>query len=124
MREAPFPRAAREFAGRTIDQTRDAYERCSSTLDAAVQILGNSFAAAGQGAAALRRNILDTAQRNLNLGFDLAKNLAGTSNLFEIVELQAAYWRQQFDAVRPPQAEEVRDRRASLAQPKEAEPFA
>ena len=63
LREAPFPRAAREFAGRTIDQTRDAYERCSRTLDAAVQILGNSFAAAGQGAAAVRRNILDTAQR-------------------------------------------------------------
>ena len=97
LREAPFPRATREFAGRTIDQTRDAYERCSSALDAAVQILGTSFAVASHGAAALRRNILDTAQRNLNVGFDLAKNLAGTSNLFELVELQAAYWRQHFD---------------------------
>lgn len=122
LREAPFPRAAREFAGRTIDQSRDAYERCSSTLDAAVQILGASFAAAGQGAAALRRNIFDTAHRNLNLGFDLAKTLAGTSNLFEIVELQAAYWRQQFDAATT-QAEEVRDRLCELGAPKKAAPW-
>jgi hypothetical protein len=53
LRETPFPRAAREFAGRTIEQTRDAYERCSRALDAAVQILGTSLAAARQGAAAV-----------------------------------------------------------------------
>ncbi len=107
--EAPFPRAARQFAERTIDQTREAYERCSGALDVAVQILGNSFVAAGQGAAALRRNILDAAQKNLNSGFDLAESLAGASNLAEIVELQSAYWRKQFDAFTP-QAEEVRHR--------------
>jgi hypothetical protein len=107
LREAPFPRAAREFAGRTIDQTRDAYERCSRTLDAVVQILGTSFAAAGQGAAALRRNITDTVHGNLNLSFDLTKTLADATNFS--VELQAAYWRKQFDAVST-QAEEVRHR--------------
>ena len=105
--EAPFPRAARQFAERTIDQTREAYERCSGALDVAVQILGNSFVAAGQGAAALRRNILDVAQKNLNSGFDLAESLAGASTLAEIVELQAAYWRKQFDTFTA-QAEEVR----------------
>ena len=72
-----------------------------------MQILAESFDAARQGAAALRRQIIDTAQRNLNLGFDLAKGLAGASNLSEIVELQAAYWRKQFDAFTTP-ADEVR----------------
>jgi hypothetical protein len=121
LREAPFPRAAREFAGRTIDQTRDAYERCSRTLDAAVQILGTSFAAAGQGATALRRNFLDTAHRNLNLGFDIAKNLAATANLFEIVDLQAAYW-QTLVGTFTTQAEEVRERQCKFGAPKKAEP--
>ena len=121
LREAPFPRAAREFAGRTIEQTRDAYERCSRTLDAAVQILGTSFAAAGQGAAAVRRNILDTAQRNLDFGFDLAKNLAGANNLFEIVELQAAYWQKHFDTFTT-QAEDVRDRRCEFGATKKTAP--
>jgi hypothetical protein len=70
-----------------------------------VQILGNSFAAA----AALRRNLVDTAHRHLNLCFDLAKSLAAANNLSEIVQLQAACWRKQFDAATT-QAEEVRHR--------------
>jgi hypothetical protein len=81
-----------------------------------VQTLAKSFDAVVQGAAAQRRNIFDITQKNLNLGFDLAKNLAGASNLYEIVELQAAYWRKQFDAFTT-QAEEVR----GAAKPKAVE---
>lgn len=88
-----------------------------------MQTLEKSFDAAGQGAAALNRKIIDITQRNFNLGFDLAKSLAGARNLSEIVELQAAYWRKQFDALTT-QAEEVRNRLFGLgaAKPKTAEP--
>ena len=109
MLEAPFPQAAREFTDKTIDQTREAYERYLRALEAAAEILGLSFDAAGQGAAALRRSVIDATQRNLNLSFDLANGLAGASNLSEIVELQAAFCWRQFDAVAT-QAEEVRNR--------------
>lgn len=121
--ETPFPQAAREFAEKTVDQTREAYERSNRTLEAAVQTLEKSFDAAGQAAAALNRKIVDIAQRNLNLGFDLAKSLAGARNLSELVELQAAYWRKQFDA-HTTQAEEVGNRlfRFGVAKPKTAEP--
>jgi hypothetical protein len=97
--ETSFPQAAREFAEKTIDQTREAYGYSSSTLEAAVQALERSFDAAGQGAAALRRNIIDITHRNLNLGFELAKSLAGARTLYEIVELQTAYWRKQLDVI-------------------------
>jgi len=95
--ETSFPQAAREFAEKTIDQTREAYGRSNRTLEAAVQTLERSFDVAGQSAAALRRNMIGIAQRNLDLGFDLAKSLAGARNIYEIVELQTAYWRKQFD---------------------------
>ena len=95
--ENSFPQAAREFAEKTIDQTREAYGRSNRTLEAAVQTLERSFDVAGQSAAALRRNMIGIAQRNLDLGFDLAKSLAGARNIYEIVELQTAYWRKQFD---------------------------
>jgi phasin len=122
--ETPFPKAAREFAEKTVDQTREAYERSNRTLEAALQTLEKSFYAAGRGAAALNRKIIDIAQRNLNLGFDLTKSLAGARNLSEIVELQAAYWRKQFDALTT-QAEEVRNRLFGFgaAKPKTAEPL-
>jgi phasin family protein len=66
-----------------------------------------SFDAAGQGAASFNRKIVDIARRNVNSGFDLAKSLAGAKNLADMVELQAGYWRKQFDALTA-QAEEVR----------------
>jgi hypothetical protein len=120
--ETPFPQAAREFAEKTLDQTREAYERSNRSLEAAIQNLEKSLDAAGQSTAALNRRIIDIAQRNLNLGFDLAKSLAGARNFSEIVELQAAYWRKQFDALTT-QAEEVRNRLLGFgtAKPKTAE---
>jgi len=65
------------------------------------------FDAAGQGAAAFNRKLIDIAQRNLNSGFDLAKSLAGAKNLSEMVELQAAYWQKLLGTLTS-QAEEVR----------------
>ena len=102
-----FPQAAREFAEKTVAQTREAYERSNKALEAAVETLEKSFGAAGQGTAALNRKIIEIAQRNLNSGFDLAKSLAGAKNLAEIVELQTACWQKQIDALTA-QAEEVR----------------
>ena len=63
--------------------------------------------AAGQGAVALNRKIIDIAQRNINSGFDLARNLAAAKNLAEAMELHAAYWKKQFGALQS-QAEEMR----------------
>jgi phasin len=102
-----FPQAAREFAERTVAQTRETYERSNRALEAVLETLEKSFDAVGQGAAALNRKIIEIAQRNLNSGFDLAKSLAGAKNLAEIVELQTAYWQKQIDALTA-QAEEVR----------------
>jgi phasin len=122
LEELLFPQAAREFAEKRIAQTREAYEQSNKTLEAAVQTLEKSFDAAGQGAAALSRKIIDITQQNLDSGFDLAKRLAGARTLSEILELQVAYWRKQFDALTA-QAEEVRSRLFGFgaANPKTAE---
>jgi phasin len=101
------PETARVFAEKTVTQTREAYDRSKDALEAALDTMEKSFDAAGQGAVALNRKIIDIAQRNLNSGFDLAKNLAGAKNLAEMMEFQAAYWRKQLGALAA-QAEEVR----------------
>jgi len=66
-----------------------------------------STPAAGQGAVAFNRKIVDIARRNMSSSFDLAKSLAGAKSLTDMVELQAAFWRKQF-GVLAAQAEEVR----------------
>ena len=105
--DTTVPESVRALAEKTVMQTREAYERAKDALEEAVDALERSFDAAGQGAAAFNRKLIDITQRNLNSGFDLAKSLAGAKNLAEIVELQSAFVRQQFDALAS-QAGEIR----------------
>jgi hypothetical protein len=55
----------------------------------------------------LRGNPSRIAKRNISAGFDLATRLTGAKNLVEAIEMQAAYWHNQFGELRM-QAEEVR----------------
>ena len=99
--DATVPESVRAMAERAVDQSREVYDRSKVALEASVATLERSFDAAGQGAVAFNRKIIDIAQRNVNSGFDLAKSLAGAKNLSEIVELQAAYWRSYWGRSRP-----------------------
>ena len=102
-----IPESVRAMAEKAVDQSREAYDRSKDALDASVATFERTFDAAGQGAVAFNRKIIDFAQRNVNSGFDLAKSLAGAKNLAEMVELQAAYWQKLLDTLTS-QAEEVR----------------
>ena len=105
--DAAVPETVRTMVEKAVDQSREVYDRSKDALDASVATLERTFDAAGQGAVAFNRKIIDIAQRNVNSGFDLAKSLAGAKNLSEIVELQAAYWQKLLGALTS-QAEEVR----------------
>jgi len=105
--DTSVPEAVRAMAEKSVAQTREIYDRSKDALDASIATFERSFDTAGQSATAFNRKIIDIAQRNVNSVFDLAKSLAGAKNLTDIVELQAAYWRKQFDALTA-QAEEVR----------------
>ena len=104
--DTAIPESVRTLAEKTVNQTREAYDRSTDAFEASVATFEKSFDAAGQGAAAFNRKIIDIARRNLNSSFDLAKSLAGAKNLAEMVELQSAYWRTQFGTLTA-QAEEV-----------------
>jgi len=101
------PEAVRAMAEKSVAQTREIYDRSKDALDASIATFERSFDAAGQGATAFNRKIIDIAHRNLSSVFDLANSLARAKDLAEMVELQAAYWQKQFSALTT-QAEEVR----------------
>jgi len=105
--DTTVPESVRALAEKTVNQTREAYERGKDALEESIDALERSFDAAGQGATAFNRKLIDIAQRNLNSTFDLAKSLAGAKNLAEIVELQSSFIRSQFD-VFASQASEIR----------------
>jgi len=105
--DTAVPEGVRVLAEKTVAQTRGAYDRSLDALDASVTTFERSFDAAGQGATAFNRKIVDITRRNVDASFDLATSLAGAKNLADIVELRAAVWRKQF-GVLTAQAEEVR----------------
>ena len=102
------------LAEQHVVEIRRAYERSKTALETSMATVERSFDAVGKGAAALNLKVMDIAQRNIDTGFDLAKSLAGARDLAEIVELQAAYWRKQFDVLGA-QAEEVRSLSAQVS---------
>jgi phasin len=112
--DTTVPESVRALAEKTVTQTRQAYERGKDALEEAVDALERSFDAAGQGATAFNRKLIDIAQRNLNSGFDFARDLAGAKNLGEIAELQSAYIRSQFETFAN-QANEIRALSAKIA---------
>jgi phasin len=105
--DTAIPEAVRDLAEKSVAQSRLASDRSMDAFEASVATFERSFDAAGQGAAAFNRKFIDIARRNLNSTFDLAKSLAGAKTLADMVELQTAYWREQFGALSA-QAEEVR----------------
>ena len=105
--DTAVPEGVRALAEKAVAQTREAYDRSKDAFDASLTTFERSFDAAGQGAAAFNRKIVDIARRNVDANFDLATSLAGAKNLADIVELQSAFWRKQF-GVLTSQAEEVR----------------
>jgi phasin len=107
VNDTQVPEAIRSLAEKNIAQTRELYERSMDVLEAVLASWEKSFDAAGQGAEALNRKVIDITQRNINSGFDLAKSMAEAKSLPEAMELQADYWRKQLSAVEA-QVEEVR----------------
>jgi phasin len=101
-----IPEAVRALAEKGVVQSREAYDRSKDAFDASLTTFERSFDAAGQGATAFNRKIIDIARRNVDASFDFAKSLAGAKNLADMVELQAAFWRKQFGTLTA-QAEEV-----------------
>jgi hypothetical protein len=105
--DTAVPEGVPALAEQAVAQTHAAYDRSFDAFDASLTTFERTFDAAGQGAAAFNRKIVDLARRNVDASFDLATSRAGAKDLADIVELRAAFLRKQF-GVLTEQAGEVR----------------
>jgi len=116
FRDNQVPDTMHALAESSVAQTREVYERSKNALQAVLESWQKSFGAAGQGATALNRRIIDVAERNINAGFDLATGLAGAKNFADVMASHAAYWRKQIGNLSA-QAEEGTKLTAKVADP-------
>jgi phasin len=93
------PAAFREFAEKGITQARDAYARMKSAAEDATDMVEDTYETAREGAFTLGVKAIDSAKSNTDASFALARDLFAAKSLSEVIELQTAFARAQFDAM-------------------------
>jgi phasin len=93
------PASFREFAEKSIAQARDGYAKMKSAAEDASDVVEDTYETAREGVFNLSVKALDAVKTNSDASFALARDLFGAKTFAEVIELQTAYARKQFDAV-------------------------
>ena len=113
MSKTPYeiPNEMRDFAEKSVDQARKAFE---GYMDAAQQAVGKMEAAAeatGAGARDATGKAVGFASHNVNAAFELARKLVSARDFQEVLNIQSEYAKAQLAAMQT-QAQEL----AAMAQ--------
>jgi phasin len=99
MPTVEVPAAFREFAEQGIAQVRDVYAKIKSVAEDATGLVEGTYETAREGAFAIGVKALDAAKENSDASFAFYRNLFGAKTFADVIELQTAFARTQFDAV-------------------------
>jgi phasin len=108
MSNSPFeiPNELRDFAERSVDQARKAFEGFLSVAQRASGVAGSEASVLPNGAKAVGAHVLSYTERNVNAAFDLAQKLVRAKDPQEALALQSEFMRTQL-AVLQEQAKEL-----------------
>jgi phasin len=108
MANAPFevPNELRDFAERSVDQARKAFEGFVSVAKKAVGTVDSAAATSQTQAKSVGAHVLGYAEQNVNAAFDLAHKLVQAKDPQEAFALQTEYLKAQLAALQE-QAKEL-----------------
>ena len=108
MQNAPFeiPNELRDFADRSVDQARKAFEGFVGVAQKAVGTIDNAAAATQGNAKTLGAQVFGYAEQNVNAAFDLAQRLVKAKDPQEAIAMQSDYLKAQLLALQE-QAKEI-----------------
>jgi phasin len=92
------PAAVRDFAEKSVSQVRDAYDKMKGAADEASALVGETLETAREGTFAMGVKAVDAAKTNSDASFAFARDLFGAKTVSDVIELQSAFARSQFDA--------------------------
>ncbi|MFV2092769.1 MAG: phasin family protein [Hyphomicrobiales bacterium] len=94
-----MPASVRKAAEKSLDQSRQTYDNFKGATEEVAGLVENQAQVVADSTTALNLKALDIAQNNLNSTFDLARNLLGSKDLGEAVEMQLDFARKQIEAL-------------------------
>ena len=108
MTGAPFeiPNELRDFAERSVDQARKAFEGFVSVAQKAVGTADEAASATQSHAKSVSAQVLGFAEQNVNAAFDLAHRLVQVKDPQEAFKLQSEFLKAQLSALQE-QAKEI-----------------
>jgi phasin len=108
MSSSPFevPNELRDFAERSVEQARKAFEGLLSVAQRASGVADDAATTSQSGAKTVGAHVLSYTERNVNAAFDLAQKLVRAKDPQEALALQSEYMKTQL-AVLQEQAKEL-----------------
>ena len=108
MSGSPFevPNEVREFAERSVEQARQAFETFLEVTQRAAGIAGGAAKAPQDGAKSVSAHVLACTEQNVNAAFDLAQKLIKVKDPQEAFALQSEYVKAQLETLQT-QAKEL-----------------
>lgn len=103
-----MPPVFREFAEKSLAQAREGYSKMKVAAEDATDLVEDTYETTRKSAFAISVKALDVAKANSDASFAFAKDLFGAKTFAEVIELQSAFARKQFDAFGA-QAKELQD---------------
>jgi len=99
MPAVEMPTVFREFAENSIAQAREGYSKMKVAAEEATDMVEDTYETAREGAFAIGVKALDVAKAHSDASFAFAKDLFGAKTFAEVIELQSAFARKQFDVL-------------------------
>lgn len=108
MANSPFevPNEMRDFAERSVEQARKAFEGFLTVAQRATGAAGDATSTSQSGAKSVSAHVLAYTEQNVNAAFDLAHKLVKAKDPQEALALQSEYMKAQL-AVLQNQAKEL-----------------
>jgi phasin len=101
MSNSPFeiPNELRDFAERSVDQARKAFEGFLAVAQRAAGVAGDATNTSQNGAKSVSAHVLACTEQNVNAAFDLAQRLVKAKDPQEALALQSEYMKSQLAAL-------------------------
>ena len=94
-----IPEQMREFADRSVDQARKAFDTFMEATQQAVSTVEEKSSAAQSGSLGMNKKVLDYAEEHVDAAFQLAQQIVRASDVQEILKLQSDYLKTQMEAL-------------------------
>ena len=93
-----IPSEVRDFAEKSVEQARKAFEGFSGAAQKAISSMDASAVPFSEGAKDLSIKALSYAEANVKASFDLAQKLVQAKDAQEVMQLQSEFMKSQFDS--------------------------